>query len=114
MPVSLNATALEVTPSIKPPSVIRRIELNRLLLEQFEPETGHIPYQDYRPQMRVLLRRFLNAGIPDLQYLVASFLNVGKEILIAGRENRAVPTGNQTYAGRRGVFGLHRFGRPSG
>lgn len=105
MRIVLNATPFKIVSPIKPPNIIRRVELSRRLLEDFELEHVHVAYQDNRPQLGILLRRLFDSGVPYLQNLIARFLHVGKDVLVFKREYRRVPAGNQAnsiYGGRIG------------
>ena len=78
----LDSATFEVVPSIPNPAIVSRVELRCLRLENFEPKTFHIPHQHYCSQVRVLLRCFFNTGIPYLQNLTASFLEIREKFLI--------------------------------
>ena len=91
---ALNRVAFKIISSVQTPIIVGRVELRCLRLENLEPETFHISYQNYRSQVWVLLRCLLNAGIPDLQNLTASFLNIRKGVIVAERKNRCIASRN--------------------
>ncbi len=87
---ALHGAALEIIPRVESPVVISRVELRCLSLENLEAEAFHIPYQDYRPQLGILLCRLFNASVPDLQNLIAGFLNICEEVIVAKRKTRRI------------------------
>ncbi len=93
----LDSTTFKVVPSIPNPAIVSRVELRCLRLENFEPETFHIPYQHYSSQMRVLLRCFFDTGIPYLQNLSASLLDIRERVVIPEGENRRIASRNQSH-----------------
>lgn len=94
------------------PNVISRIELNRCVFEHLEPEVLNFPYKYCRSQLRELLRRLFDPGIPNLQYLGASLLDVFQRSVVAKRVTRVVASGNQAHPGV-GQFALNCLSRPT-
>ena len=82
VPVTVTTMPYEVIPGIQSPLILGCIELDCRQLKHLETEHFHITYQNDSAKLRILLRRLFNAGIPDLQYLIASFLHVGEVILV--------------------------------
>lgn len=93
MNFALNGTTFKVVPVVAAPFIVRRVKLRCLRLKNLEAKTSHIPYQNHCPQMWILLRGFLNTGIPDLQNLPACFLDVGKRVFVSEGENWRISPG---------------------
>ena len=92
--ISLDAPAFEIVSWVEAPRIVGGVELASCLFENFKPEPFHIAYQDDRPQLCVLLSCLFDPGIPNLQDLLAGFLDVGKRVIVSEREDRRGPRGN--------------------
>ena len=112
--VAFLSMPLQVLALIQAPSIVGRVELTRLLFENLKSEMFHIPYQHDGAQLRVLLRGFFNTGIPNLQDLPTSVLNVRQWVLVSERKDRG---GTSRYEantfGSDWITCLYGLGRPS-
>ena len=110
---ALNGATLKVVSGIATPVKVTRIELRGLGLKNLEAEALHIPNQNHRPQVRVLRCGLFDTCVPDLQNLIAGFLDVCKGVIVLERENRGIATRNQTHiSGCNWIPRANSFGRP--
>ena len=112
--VAFLSMPFQVIALIQAPNIVGRVELTRLLFENLKSEMFHIPYQHDGAQLRVLLCGLFNAGIPNLQDLATSVLNVRQWVLVSERKDRRGASRYEANTfGSDWIACLYSLGRPS-